>query len=37
VSTPRLPYVEPDRSELRIIGAMLERHGLLDQAALATL
>lgn len=30
VGAPRLPYVEPDRRELRIIGAMLERHGLLD-------
>jgi 4-hydroxy-tetrahydrodipicolinate synthase len=37
VGAPRLPYVEPDRRERRVIGAMLERHGLLDRAALATL
>ena len=30
---PRLPYVEPEPSELAVIEAMLERHGLLRGAA----
>jgi len=33
VGVPRLPYVEPDPSELAVIEAMLERHGLLRGAA----
>jgi 4-hydroxy-tetrahydrodipicolinate synthase len=33
VGTPRLPYVEPEPSELAVIEAMLERHGLLRGAA----
>ncbi len=32
VGGPRLPYVEPDRQELAVIEAMLERHHLLDRA-----
>jgi 4-hydroxy-tetrahydrodipicolinate synthase len=35
VGVPRLPYVEPDPSELAVIEAMLERHGLLRGAAAA--
>ena len=35
VGTPRLPYVEPEPSELAVIEAMLERHGLL-RGAVAT-
>ena len=31
-ATPRLPYVELDDSELDVIRAMLERHGLLQTA-----
>ena len=33
VGAPRLPYVEPEPSELAVIEAMLERHGLLRGAA----
>jgi 4-hydroxy-tetrahydrodipicolinate synthase len=33
VGAPRLPYVELDESELSIIRALLERHGLLAHAA----
>ncbi|MEA2147370.1 MAG: 4-hydroxy-tetrahydrodipicolinate synthase [Solirubrobacteraceae bacterium] len=33
VGTPRLPYVEPEPSELAVIEAMLKRHGLLRGAA----
>jgi 4-hydroxy-tetrahydrodipicolinate synthase len=33
VGPPRLPYVEPDASELAVIRGMLERHGLLSVAA----
>jgi 4-hydroxy-tetrahydrodipicolinate synthase len=36
VGAPRLPYVELDESELTVIRAMLERHGLVDRAAHAT-
>ncbi len=32
VGRPRLPYVEPEESELRVIAAMLEDRGLLDPA-----
>jgi 4-hydroxy-tetrahydrodipicolinate synthase len=35
VGIPRLPYVEPDPSELAVIEAMLQRHGLL-RGAVAT-
>jgi 4-hydroxy-tetrahydrodipicolinate synthase len=33
-ATPRLPYVELDDSELDVIRAMLERHGLLQASRL---
>jgi 4-hydroxy-tetrahydrodipicolinate synthase len=33
VGGPRLPYVEPDPSEVAVIEALLERHGLLRGAA----
>ena len=33
VGKPRLPYVEPEPSEVAVIEAMLERHGLLRGAA----
>jgi len=35
VGVPRLPYVEPDRHQLGVIRAMLERHGLLAAARAA--
>jgi 4-hydroxy-tetrahydrodipicolinate synthase len=32
VGAPRLPYVEPDEAEQRVIAAMLARHGLVEAA-----